>query len=158
MTATYHQRAAAETVADPESVAAAATVTGPETVAIAAIVASPATPAGPETVAAAQVWRPRPTTPEELDDARTVLLVHRLDPGTGRCVVCAADCPCPPALDAGRLLAEAGAWNTMPFTGPTGRQADQAPATAGTGWVARVVRRARSVRSIRLARLVRRLP
>jgi len=86
-------------------------------------------------------WRPRAAEPEELDDARTVLVVHRLDPRTGRCAACAADCPCPPALDAGRVLAEAGAWNTMPFTTPTGWQADQAPAGAEAGWAARLVRR-----------------
>jgi hypothetical protein len=87
-----------------------------------------------------RVWRPRPAKPEELDDARTVLVVHRLDPRTGRCAACAADCPCPPALDAGRVLAQAGAWNSVPFTSHTGRQGDQAPAMAQAGWVARLVR------------------
>jgi hypothetical protein len=43
-----------------------------------------------------RVWRPRPVTPEELDDARAILVVHRLDPQVGRCAACAADCPCPP--------------------------------------------------------------
>ena len=90
-----------------------------------------------------RAWCPRLTTPEELDDARTVLVVHRLDPRTGRCAACAADCPCPPALDAGRVLAEAGAWNTVPFTGPTGPRVDQGrtEAQTGGGWVARLVRR-----------------
>jgi hypothetical protein len=86
-----------------------------------------------------RAWCPRPATPQELDDARTVLVVHRLDPRTGRCAACAADCPCPPALAAGRVLAEAGAWNTVPFTNPTGRSTDPVPADAG--WVARLVRR-----------------
>jgi hypothetical protein len=77
-------------------------------------------------------------------------VVHRLDPRTGRCAACAADCPCPPALDAGRVLAEAEAWawawawawNTVPFTGSAGGQAGQArPAGAEAGWVTRLVRR-----------------
>jgi hypothetical protein len=87
------------------------------------------------------VWSPRAATPQELDDARTVLVVHRLDPGTRRCAACAADCPCPPALDAGRVLAEAGAWNTVPFTGFTRRQTDQARTQAADGWVIRLARR-----------------
>jgi hypothetical protein len=91
--------------------------------------------------ASVRVWCPRAATPEELDDARTVLVVHRLDPQTGRCAACAADCPCPPALDAGRVLAEAGAWNTVPFTGTARWQTDQTPAKAEDGWVARLVRR-----------------
>lgn len=95
-----------------------------------------------------RVWQPRPVTPEELDDARTVLVVHRLDPRTGGCAACAADCPCPSALDAGRVLAEAGAWNTVPFTGPAG-SADPHPAPTST--------RNHGVRA-RVARLVRRLP
>lgn len=95
-----------------------------------------------------RAWRPRPVTPEELDDARTVLVVHRLDPRTGGCAACAADCPCPPALDAGRVLAEAGAWNTVPFTGPAGfPAAGQVPTSP----------RNHGVRA-RLTRLVRRLP
>jgi hypothetical protein len=48
---------------------------------------------------------------------------------------------CPPASDAGRVLAEAGAWNTVPFTGSAGWQADQAPAGAEAGWVTRLARR-----------------
>jgi hypothetical protein len=88
-----------------------------------------------------RAWCPRAATPRELDDARTVLVVHRLDPRTGRCAACAADCPCPPALDAGRVLAEAGAWNTVPFTGSAGWQADHASAGAEAGWVTRLVRR-----------------
>jgi hypothetical protein len=88
-----------------------------------------------------RAWHPRPATPQELDDARTILVIHRLDPRTGGCAACAADCPCPPALDAGRVLAETGAWNTMPFTNPTGRPTGQASATAEAGWVARLVRR-----------------
>jgi hypothetical protein len=95
------------------------------------------------------VWRPRAATPQELDDARTVLVVHRLDLQAGRCAACAADCPCPPALEAGRFLAEAGAWNTVPFTGPVGWQVGPGRTTAAGGWVARLVR---------LVRLVRRLP
>jgi hypothetical protein len=178
MTAAHDQRAAAETVADPDTVAIAATVAGPETVAIAAIVAGSGsvsaetvatetvadtqTVVGAESVAAEQVWRPRPTTPKELDEARTVLVVHRLDLQTGRCGACAADCPCPPALDAGRVIAEAGAWNTIPFTGPTGRQADQAFATAEAGWAVRAIRSVgwnrlnRLIQLTRLARLVQR--
>ena len=85
-----------------------------------------------------RAWCPRLTTLEELDDARTVLVVHRLDPRTGRCAACAADCPCPPALDAGRVLVEAGAWNTVPFTGPAGPRGgpgkDRGP---DRGWVGR---------------------
>jgi hypothetical protein len=88
-----------------------------------------------------RVWRPRAATPQELDEARTVLVVHRLDPRTRRCAACAADCPCPSALDAGRVLAEAGAWNTVPFTGFTRRQTDQARTQAADGWVTRLVRR-----------------
>jgi hypothetical protein len=80
-------------------------------------------------------------TPDELDDARAVLVVHRLDPRTGRCAACGADCPCPPALDAGRILVQAGAWNTVPFTGPTSPQVGPGPAQRGRGWVARLVRR-----------------
>ncbi|HET9656753.1 MAG TPA: hypothetical protein VFP72_15480 [Kineosporiaceae bacterium] len=95
----------------------------------------------PPPIAGVQAWCPRPATAQELDDARTVLVVHRLDPGTGRCAACAADCPCPPALAAGRVLAEAGAWNTMPFTRPIGRPAGQGSAVARAGWVARLVRR-----------------
>jgi hypothetical protein len=94
--------------------------------------------------ASARAWRPRATMPEELDDARTVLVVHRWDPRTGRCAACAADCPCPPALDAGRVLAEAGAWNTVPFTSPAcpaGLRADSAPARTGAGWLIRLIRR-----------------
>jgi hypothetical protein len=91
--------------------------------------------------ASVRVWRPRAAEPEELDDARAVLVVHRLDPRTGRCAACAADCPCPPALDAGRALAEAGAWNTVPFTGSAGWRADRAPVRAKAGWAARLVRR-----------------
>jgi hypothetical protein len=94
--------------------------------------------------ASARAWRPRATMPEELDDARTVLVVHRWDPRTGRCAACAADCPCPPALDAGRVLAEAGAWNTVPFTSPAcpaGLRADSAPARTGARWLIRLIRR-----------------
>ena len=93
-----------------------------------------------------RAWRRQAATPQELDDARTVLVVHRLDPRAGRCAACAADCPCPPALDAAWVLAEAGAWNTVPFLGPGGPQAGPGRTTAAGGWVARVVR------------LVRRLP
>lgn len=92
-------------------------------------------------IAGVRAWCPRPATPQELDDARTVLVVHRLDPGTGRCAACAADCPCPPALDAGRILAEAGAWKTVPFTGPTGLRVDPGQAAVEGGWVARLFRR-----------------
>lgn len=97
----------------------------------------------------ASPWCPRPASPRELDDARTVLVVHRLDQRTGRCAACAADCPCAPALDAGRVLAEAGAWNTVPFPDPGGWQADpepsgRNPARAGGRWPARLVRRLRS--------------
>ena len=93
-----------------------------------------------------RAWRPQAATPQELDDAHAVLVVHRLDPRAGRCAACAADCPCPPALDAARVLAEAGAWNTVPFPGPGGPQTGPERTTAAGGWVARVVR------------LVRRLP
>jgi hypothetical protein len=89
---------------------------------------------------AARPWHPRPATPEELDDARATLVVHRLDPRVGRCAACAADCPCPPALDAGRVLAEAGAWNTVPFDGPGGWQVGLGGARAAGGWVVRLVR------------------
>lgn len=95
----------------------------------------------PPVPSSAQAWRPRPATPQELDDARTVLVVHRLDPRTGGCAACAADCPCLPALDAGRVLAEAGAWNTVPFTGPTGLRVAAGRTAVGGGWVARLVRR-----------------
>lgn len=107
--------------------------------------ASGTTPAerGTEVSPPARAWRPRPTTPDELDDARTVLVVHRLDSRTGRCAACGADCPCPPALDAGRTLAQAGAWNTVPFTGPTGLRVGPGSARARgwRGWVASLVRR-----------------
>lgn len=86
------------------------------------------------------VCRPRAATPEELDDARAVLVVHRLDPQVGRCAACAADCPCSPALDAGRILAEAGAWNTVPFPDASGMRTGQEPPLRGDGWVSRLAR------------------
>jgi hypothetical protein len=91
-------------------------------------------------IAGVRAWCPRPATPQELDDARTVLVVHRLDPRTGRCAACAADCPCPPALDAGRVLAEAGAWNTVPFPGPDGWRTGPGRTGAADGWGTRAVR------------------
>jgi hypothetical protein len=86
-------------------------------------------------------------TLRELDDARAVLMMHRLDPRAGRCAACAADCPCPPALDAARVLAEAGAWNTVPVLGPGGPQSGPERTTAAGGWVARVVRSVRRLPS-----------
>jgi hypothetical protein len=44
-------------------------------------------------------------------------------------------------LDAGRVLAQAGAWNTVPFTGPASSQTDQAPIRAEVGWIAKLARR-----------------
>jgi hypothetical protein len=85
-------------------------------------------------------WRPRPTRPEELDDARAGLLVHRADPETGRCAACSGTCPCPEAQAAARVLARAGAWNALPFTGPVDWQACREPARGTGGWLARLVR------------------
>jgi hypothetical protein len=92
---------------------------------------------------AVSLWRPRPTTPEELDEARTALLVHRWDPDTGRCAGCSGACPCREAHAAARVLAQAGAWNTMPSPGLVSWQADREPTRAGGGWLARLVRRLR---------------
>lgn len=83
---------------------------------------------------------PAHARPEELDDARARLLVHRLDPDTGRCAACAGCCPCQQAQAAAHLLAQAGAWNTIPFTGPVGWQTDREPSRAADGWLARLVR------------------
>ncbi len=88
-----------------------------------------------------------PADDDNLDDVRAILVVHPLDPSTGRCAACAADCPCPPALDAGRTLAEAGAWNTMPFANPANWRGEQ-PSTAADRqsrwswrWASRLLRR-----------------
>ena len=101
--------------------------------------------------APASSWRPRSTSPQELDDARAALLVHRWDPDTGRCAACHGCCPCREAHAAARVLARAGAWNTMPFTGPADWRTDhqppdqlpsgRGPARTGGGWLARLVRR-----------------
>lgn len=96
--------------------------------------------------------------PEDLDGARMVLVVHRLDPDTGRCAACAADCPCGPALEAGRALVKAGAWNTVSFTGRRGLRADRERPAPGAGRSARLTQLIRPVRLIRLARLSRYLP
>jgi hypothetical protein len=108
----------------------------------------------PPPTAGVRAWCPRPATPQELDDARTVLVVHRLAPRTGRCAACAADCPCPPALDAGRVLAESGAWNTVPFTSPahwhTGQEPPGGePARAVGWWLGRLARRLRLMTAAR---------
>lgn len=107
--------------------------------------------AGLPLVAAGPSWRPRPTSPQELDDARTALLVHRWDPDTGRCAACHGCCPCREAHAAARVLAQAGAWNTMPFTSPadwqTGHEpsghepSGRGPARTGGGWLTRLARR-----------------
>lgn len=85
----------------------------------------------------------RAATPADVDAARMVLVVHRLDLDTGRCAACAADCPCGPALQAGRVLVEAGAWNTVPLAGRLGVRAARERPAPGAG------------RSARLARLIR---
>jgi hypothetical protein len=52
----------------------------------------------------------------ELNAARARLVLHRLDPQAGRCSACAQDAPCEDSQQAAWILAEAGAWNTVPFT------------------------------------------
>ena len=79
-------------------------------------------------------------SPEKLDDAHASLLVHRWDPDTGRCAACNGYCPCREAQAAARVLAQAGAWNTVPFTSLASWRTHQEPARAAGGWLPRLPR------------------
>lgn len=71
------------------------------------------------------------TPAHRLDEARTALVLHRLDPDLRRCSACGADCPCPASQEAARVLVDAGAWTTVPLRAPAAprRPEPAAPAT-----------------------------
>lgn len=75
--------------------------------------------------------------------AHTTLLLHRLDPGTGRCTCCGSCCPCRAASEAAALLAAAGLWSVTRVPGPL---PVSAPPDRARGWHRRVARALEQVR------------
>jgi hypothetical protein len=63
----------------------------------------------------------------ELNSARATLVLHRLDRAQRCCCTCGQSAPCPAAQDAAQVLADAGAWNTMPLE-PTPESTAKPPA------------------------------
>ena len=82
-------------------------------------------------------WPARSATRQLLDDARAQLVLHRLDPRIGRCCACDGAAPCEPSQTAAQILAQAGAWNTAPFTSPA-RMDTRLRAPAPQRWFARL--------------------